>query len=381
MVITRPPMGWNSWNTFAEKIDENMIKETADKMVSEGLLDAGYEYLVIDDCWSLPNRDENGRLVPDPQKFPNGMKAVSDYVHSKGLKFGMYSCAGTMTCATRPGSYDHEFTDAATFAEWGVDFLKYDYCFRDQTVPGDILYRRMGLALENCGRDILFSACNWGADSAHDWIKTTGAHMWRSTGDIFDNWESIKKLTQIQFDRLKTNGQGCFNDMDMLVVGLGGGGHVSDERSTLGDMDYRTHFNLWAMFGSPLMIGCDIRKMSEETKKTLTNRDVIAIAEDPAYRQPFFARQRNDEVFGIAKLLDGGDLAIGFFNLADRKAGNWDTWFTLAELGICKSSGKTLKLRDLWSGEETTVRNEVILPGNIEPHGCKIYRAKVVDAK
>ena len=140
-------MGWNSWNTFAEKIDENMIKETADVMVSEGLLNAGYEYLVIDDCWSLPNRDENGRLVADPQKFPNGMKAVADYVHSKGLKFGMYSCAGTMTCATRPGSYDHEFTDAATFAEWGVDFLKYDYCFRDQTVPGDILYRRMGLAL------------------------------------------------------------------------------------------------------------------------------------------------------------------------------------------------------------------------------------------
>ncbi len=381
MIVTRPPMGWNSWNTFAENIDEKMIMETADRMVSEGLLDCGYDYLVIDDCWSLRERDENGRLVADPKKFPSGMKAVADYVHSKGLKFGMYSCAGTITCAGYPGSYDHEFVDAATFAEWGVDFLKYDYCFRDQTVSGDILYRRMGLALANCGRDILFSACNWGADNAHDWIKTTGAHMWRSTGDIFDNWESVKKLTKIQFDRFKTNGKGCFNDMDMLIVGLGGSSHIGGENSTLNDIDYRTHFTLWAMFGSPLMIGCDIRSMSEETKKTLTNKEVIAIAEDPAYRQPFLARQGGDEIFAVAKLLEGGDIAVGFFNLSDRKVTNWDVWFTFAELGINKCSGKTLKLCELWSGEESMPINEVILPGNIEAHGCKIYRASVVDEK
>ena len=381
MVVTKPPMGWNSWNTFAGKIDENMIKEIADKMVSEGLLDAGYDYLVIDDCWSLPERDEDGRLVPDPKKFPNGMKALSDYIHSKGLKFGMYSCAGTLTCAARPGSYDHEFTDAATFAEWGVDFLKYDYCFRDQNVPGEILYRRMGLALANCGRDILFSACNWGVDDSDNWIKTTGAHMWRSTHDIFDNWESIKTRAQQQFNRLNTNGQGCFNDMDMLVVGLNGGGFVSNDQSTLNDADYRTHFSIWAMLGSPLMIGCDVRNMSEETKKTLANKDIIAICQDGAYRQPFFSKQRTDEIFVLARLLEDGDIAIGFFNLSERKIANWDVWFTFTEIGIGMGSGKTLKLRDLWTGEESIPANEVILPGNIEPHGCKIFRASIIDRK
>lgn len=143
-------MGWNSWNTFGEHINETMIKETADSMVENGLLECGYEYLVIDDCWSLRERDKNGRLVADPEKFPHGMKAVAEYVHQKGLKFGMYSCAGNLTCAGYPGSFEHEFIDAATFAEWGVDFLKYDYCYHSNIIPGEYLYRRMGLALENC---------------------------------------------------------------------------------------------------------------------------------------------------------------------------------------------------------------------------------------
>ncbi|MFR6328144.1 MAG: glycoside hydrolase family 27 protein [Eisenbergiella sp.] len=152
MVKLTPPMGWNSWNTFGENINEELIFETADAMVSTGLLEKGYEYLVIDDCWSLKERDGNQRLVPDPVKFPHGMKAVADYVHSKGLKFGMYSCAGNLTCAGYPGSFEHEFTDARTFAEWGVDFLKYDYCYHSPIIHGQYLYRRMGLALENCGR-------------------------------------------------------------------------------------------------------------------------------------------------------------------------------------------------------------------------------------
>lgn len=162
MIKLTPPMGWNSWNTFGENINEKMIFETADVMAESGLRDKGYEYLVIDDCWSLRERDENGHLVPDPEKFPHGMKAVADYVHSKGLKFGMYSCAGNMTCAGYPGSYEHEFVDAETFASWDVDFLKYDYCYHSPILHGKYLYRRMGLALENCGRDILFSACSWG---------------------------------------------------------------------------------------------------------------------------------------------------------------------------------------------------------------------------
>ena len=162
MIKNTPPMGWNSWNTFGADINEQLIKDTADKMAESGLLTAGYTYLVIDDCWSKKERDENGRLVADPEKFPNGMKAVADYVHSKGLKFGMYSCAGNLTCAGYPGSFEHEFTDAETFASWGVDFLKYDYCYHSNIIHGKYLYRRMGTALKNCGRDILFSACSWG---------------------------------------------------------------------------------------------------------------------------------------------------------------------------------------------------------------------------
>ena len=156
MTVTRPPMGWNSWNTFGKNIDEALIFDTADKMVESGLRDLGYEYLVIDDCWSERLRSPEGKLVPDPKKFPHGMKAVADYVHSKGLKFGMYSCCGALTCAGFPSSFGHEYDDAASFAEWGVDFLKYDYCFRDKNGPGEVLYRRMSIALANCGRDILF---------------------------------------------------------------------------------------------------------------------------------------------------------------------------------------------------------------------------------
>lgn len=160
MMQRTPPMGWNTWNTFGEEINDRLIREAADKLIETGLADAGYRYVVIDDCWALKERDENGRMVPDPEKFPNGMKALSDYVHSKGLKFGMYTCAGTLTCAGYPGSYEYEYTDAQTFADWGVDFLKYDFCFHTPILDAKYLYRRMGTALANCGRDILFSACS-----------------------------------------------------------------------------------------------------------------------------------------------------------------------------------------------------------------------------
>ena len=188
-----PPMGFNTWNTFGPDINEQMVLEMADVIVEKGYKDAGYEYVVIDDCWSLRERDENGNLVADPDKFPHGMKYVGDYIHSKGLKFGMYSCAGTRTCAGYPASFDHEFQDARTFASWGVDYLKYDYCFRPMNQQGHALYKRMGLALANCGRDICFSACSWGADKTNEWIKQTGAHLWRSTGDINDSWASLKQ--------------------------------------------------------------------------------------------------------------------------------------------------------------------------------------------
>ncbi len=378
MIVNLPPMGWNSWNTFGPNINESMIREMADAMVTTGLRDAGYQYLVIDDCWAMRERNAEGKLVEDPEKFPSGMKALADYVHSKGLKFGMYSCNGTMTCARYPSSFDHEFTDAKTFADWGVDFLKYDNCNRPVNYSGRLLYKRMGLALANCGRDILFSACNWGAENCHEWIKETGAHMWRSTGDIFDNWDSVKSLTMRQMDILSANGQGCFNDMDMLIVGMGGVGNVGVGGCTM--EEYRTHFSIWSFFGSPLMIGCDIRSMSDETKAILMNKDILAIDQDPAYRQPFRVNTANSDDMGWSawvKFLANGDIAIGFFNLGD---GQPNPCLCLTDIGLGVSSGKALQLRNLWTGEELGVYRDCFETGALKPHSSLMLRGKIVDA-
>lgn len=394
MFVNTPPMGWNTWNTFAAHINEKLIMESADAMVETGLRDAGYEYVVIDDIWALKERDENGRLVPDPEKFPHGMKYIADYIHSKGLKFGMYSCAGYLTCAGYPASYDYEWIDAKTFAEWEVDFLKYDFCFHPTTVRPDILYKRMSLALANCGRDILFSACSWGSENTKQWIKETGAHMWRSTGDIVDAWESIKMLSQSQIVAQEYNGKGCFNDMDMLVVGMNGKGNVGLKGCS--EEEYRLHFSLWALLNSPLMIGCDIRDMSESTKAILLNKDIIAINQDPLGCEPFFANSFQYEVNNcrkagepfyqkypvdvpmIAKYLNNGDIAIGIFNFTDSEVDQWHGTLTLDNLGLV--AGKSLLLKNLWTGEETKTFNGTILNTKIPPHACLMFRAKVIDA-
>lgn len=395
MIVTRPPMGWNTWNTFEANINEQLVMESADKMVELGLKDAGYEYVVIDDIWSLKERDENGRLVPDPEKFPHGMKYVADYIHSKGLKFGMYSCAGYVTCAGYPGSYEHEWIDAKTFAEWGVDFLKYDFCFHNFNVSAEVLYRRMGIALANCGRDIVFSACSWGSEHTKVWVKGTGAHMWRSTYDIKDSWASIKLLGQSQLGFQEYNAQGSFNDMDMLVVGMNGKGFVGMTGGTF--EEYKLHFSLWSLLNSPLMIGCDIRDMTEESKAILTNKEVIAINQDIGARQPFMVNNQvykvrenrgPDESFiennpldcpVVAKFLDNGDIAIGVFNFSD---GNMTVEVSLDALGLPKISGKTLELTELWTGEKEYPSNGMLFLGKaFEYHSCKLYRARVVDAK
>ena len=374
MIKSTPPMGWNSWNTFGADINEQLIRDTADKMVDTGLLNAGYEYLVIDDCWSLKERDENGRLAADPEKFPNGMKAVADYVHSKGLKFGMYSCAGNLTCTGYPGSFEHEFTDAETFAYWGVDFLKYDYCYHSNIIHGKYLYRRMGTALKNCGRDILFSACSWGADNTAEWMRETGAAMWRSTGDIVDSWASIKSLTEEQESIFAYGGKGCFNDMDMLVVGMYGKGNVGLEG--LNDTQYKTHFSIWALLGSPLMIGCDIRNMNEETLKILTNKELIKINQDEDCRQVFKLTNIWDgNVKAYAKNLENGDIALGFFNLGSAAA---IVRVNLDELGLPESTGKTLCMCNVWEDETVTVKNGTIIH-DIQPFDCLVYRCKVVN--
>lgn len=375
MVKLTPPMGWNSWNTFGENINEKLIFETADAMVEAGLPRMGYEYLVIDDCWSLRERDEKERLVPDPGKFPNGMKAVADYVHSKGLKFGMYSCAGNLTCAGYPGSFEHEFIDAETFAQWGVDFLKYDYCYHSPIIHGQYLYRRMGLALENCGRDILFSACSWGADQTHEWIKTSAASMWRSTGDIFDTWESVKELVKQQEKLHPYNGVGCFNDMDMLIVGMYGNGNVGLKGCS--DVQYKTHFSIWSLLGSPLMIGCDVRSMTEETKKILGNEELIRINQDSACRQAYKLQGiwAGDDMLIYARQLENGDLAIGLFNMSEEKA---VARFNLDEVGLGFSTGKTLEMKEVWSGECIKVKNATV-SRELAPFDCEVFRAKVVD--
>lgn len=380
MLINRPPMGWNSWNTFGSQISEDLIKETADIIVSSGLKDAGYEYVVIDDCWSLRERSEDGHIVPDPEKFPHGMKALADYVHSKGLKFGMYSCDGDKTCAGYPGSYNYEFVDAKDFADWGVDYLKYDNCYKpDRT--GRFLYNRMSMALKASGRDIVFSACNWGTEDVHQWIRSTGAHLYRSTGDIFDGFSSVRNLANSQMDKWGYSAPGCFNDIDMLICGMYGKGNVAV--GGCNDTEYKTHFALWCFFGSPLMIGCDLRKMNDATLALLKNKDLIAINQDAEARPPFLvnatysaADEHSYMQFSAIKHLENGEYVIGFFNYAD-----YDSVVPcdFENMGLTKDDKFGFELTEIFTGEKLDAF-EKHYP-TVGAHDCKLYRAKLIPAK
>ncbi len=377
MIVKHPPLGFNTWNTFGEDISDELIRSTADRIVELGLLDAGYNYVVIDDCWAEKQRDENGHLVPHHEKFPNGIKAVADYVHSKGLKFGIYSCVGNRTCADYPGSFEHEFIDAADFAEWGVDYLKYDYCFKPMTEKGDLLYKRMALALANCGRDILFSACNWGAENSKEWIKETGAHMWRSGNDIRDNWKSISDIFALQTEMIPYCSPSCYNDMDMLVIGMNGEGFCA--LGGCSEIEYQTHFAMWCMFASPLMIGCDIRKIDDAALRILKNRGLLDICCDPQCSQPYMidgvgCSDSHAQVW--VRNLENGDIAIAMFNLND---GPSKGFLPLVSVGLNASTGRGLELHELYTGEVIkNVRGEY-LSEPIPAHGCKIFRAKVVE--
>lgn len=373
MYVKQPPMGWNTWNTFGPEISDRMIRESADAMIDQGLRDAGYEYVVIDDCWSKRERDpETGKLVADPEKFPNGMKSVADYIHEKGLKFGMYSCCGVRTCANYPGSFDHEFLDAETFAEFGCDFLKYDNCFRPASANSPLLYQRMGTALSMCGRDILYSACNWGSDDVWSWIRSAGAHMYRSTGDILDNFKSFTDIAASQYDKkLAASAPNCFNDMDMLTVGMFGNGNVGTSGCT--EEEYRTQFALWCMASTPLMLGCDIRKMTKETKDIVTNRALIEINQDPDCRPPFLLNNQGERKT-YAKRLANGDFAILFLNFSDKERNGY-AYFE--EMGVTAASGYRVQMTDLFTGEEREPAREFTTV-SVPEHGCRIYRAKLV---
>ncbi|MBQ4111188.1 MAG: glycoside hydrolase family 27 protein [Clostridia bacterium] len=367
-----PPMGFNTWNTFGPDINEQMVLEMADVMAEKGYRDAGYRYVVIDDCWSLRERDENGNLVADPEKFPHGMKYVGDYIHSKGLKFGMYSCAGIRTCAGYPASFDHEFQDARTFASWGVDFLKYDFCYFPSFANCQHRYLTMAQALRASGRDILFSACNWGVQEPWNWMRSVGAHMYRSTGDIWDNFPSTAGIMKSQMGNFNANAAGCFNDMDMLTVGMGGQGNVGDANcNTYGE--YEMQFAYWCFCAAPLMMGADLRKVGEEYRALLQHKELIRLNQDPECRPPYKVREDNGYAVFIRHLVDG-EFAIGVFNLhQDPRYAE----ITFAELGVPVNAGVKLALTDVITGDTIPAKRDdlfVYVPG----HSCKIYRARFV---
>ncbi len=392
MIAALPPLGWNSWNTFGNKITDSLIREMADTMVARGYLDAGYQYLVIDDCWSLKERDENGRLVPDPEKFPFGMKALADYVHSKGLKFGMYSCAGVMTCAGYPSSYDHEFVDAETFASWGVDFLKYDFCNFPETGNCRTRYQTMSMALKSTGREILFSACNWGQQDPWKWMRSVGAHMYRSTGDIMDNYRSFTDIFKSQLDNLCMSASGSFNDMDMLTVGMCGKGNVGIGKACTYE-EYRMQFALWCLCGVPLMLGADLRTVSPEYESLMKHRDLLRINQDVECRSPYIIRKGAvtadnpdpkegempwrhipDSAYTIFRHLSDGEFALAFINFSDAES---TIHCELVDLGLPVSSGFSLEIRDVFSGESLGRKSDFFnqfVPG----HDMRLYLCRLV---
>jgi len=336
-----PPMGWNSWNKFGCDVSEKLIMEIADAMVNSGMKDAGYEYVVIDDCWQI-DRDENGNIVPDPERFPNGMKHVVDYVHSLGLKFGIYSDAGTMTCQRRPGSRGYEFQDARTYAGWGVDYVKFDWCYTT-TQNAKASYTLMRDAIYAAGRPIVFSICEWGFSKPWLWAKDVG-HLWRTTDDIMDCWDCVDERNNAGFtvllDRVvgleSYSGPGHWNDPDMLEVGNSG----------LTVSESRAHFSLWCILAAPLMAGNDIRDMNEETREILMNKEAIAVDQDSLGKTGVKVRDDGDLEVWVKQLGDGSR-AVVLFN---RGLTNEKMTVKWTEMGY-PSYLKAL-VRDLWQHKD-----------------------------
>ncbi|HEY6448223.1 MAG TPA: alpha-galactosidase [Acidobacteriaceae bacterium] len=340
-----PPMGWNSWNKFAcAGLNEKVIRETADTIASNGMKDAGYEYVNLDDCWQI-SRDANGNIVADTSKFPSGIKALADYVHSKGLKFGLYTDVGSKTCAGRPGSLGHEYQDAKQYAAWGIDYVKVDWC---NTLPGqnaEASYALMRDALAASGRPILFSICEWGSNKPWLWAGPIG-NLWRATGDIQDCWNckrqwggyGVMPIIDQMNDIWMYTGPGHWNDPDMLEVGNGG---MTTEED-------RAHFSLWALFAAPLLVGNDVAHMSDATKSILENKDVIAVDQDPLGIQGHRVKKEGDLEVWSKQLADGGRAVI-LLNRSDAAAPIQVAW---TDIGYPNSVSATV--HDLWSGKTVT---------------------------
>ncbi len=330
-----PPMGWNSWNKFSTRIDDKTMREIADAIVASGMKDAGYVYLTIDDTWE-GQRDAKGVLQPN-EKFPD-MKALADYMHSKGLKLGIYSGPGMRTCQRWDASYNHEDIDAKTWAAWGIDYLKYDWCvsngvYRPDEMPS--AYQKMALALRATGRPIIFSLCQYGWLDVGSWGEAAGGNLWRTTGDISDNWNSMSHIGfDLQEGREKVAGPGHWNDPDMMEIG---NGHMTDT-------EYKTHFSLWAMLAAPLIAGHDVRSMTDNIRDILINKEVIAIDQDKAGHQGFRVRKDGDLEVWKKPLADG--VAVALFNRGADTAKMTVKW---SEVGVTRSHPK---VHDVWSHQD-----------------------------
>jgi alpha-galactosidase len=343
-----PPMGWNSWNKFACNVSDDLVRGAADAMVKSGMKDAGYQYIVIDDCWQV-SRDAQGNIVPDAKRFPNGIKPLADYVHSLGLKFGIYSDAGAFTCQKRPGGLGHEYQDALMYAAWGVDYLKYDWC---NTLPGQdakASYANMRQALDASGRPIVLSICEWGGRQPWLWGEQVGGNLWRTTGDIQDRWAGKREwspgncCSNGMLDIADENeplyaqaGPGHWNDPDMLEVGNGG----------MTTTEYRSHFSLWAIMAAPLMAGNDIRSMTPEIRDILTNKEVIAVDQDPLGRQGRRVGKDGDLEVWSKQLQDGGR-AVLLLNRGSSEQTVTATWEQIGYPGHLSAV-----VRDLWAHKD-----------------------------
>ena len=376
-----PPMGFNTWNTFQTKIDEVMLREMVDVFISSGMRDAGYQYFVLDDGWMAMERDQNGNIIADPVKFPHGMKAFADYVHGKGLKFGIYNCAGTKTCAGYPGTRGHEYEDARTYASWGVDFLKYDWCNTD-SLNAPEAYKTMSAALRATGRPIVFSICEWGDHKPWLWAKGVG-ELYRSTGDISANFvvrksvgtwtpQSVVSILNLQEAIRQYNGPNHWNDPDMLEVGNG----MSYEED-------KAHFSLWCMLAAPLAAGNDLRKMSAETRSILTNKEMIAVDQD-SLGFAAFKMLMPDSLELWVKPLKNGELAFCFFNRTEttRKINlkwkdlNIDDPFSNTHIHFEKpAEGKTAYIyKDLWQpGNKIEVTDKNFIR-ELAPHAVIVLK-------
>lgn len=351
-------MGWNSWNFFACDINETVIKETADALISTGLANLGYIYLNIDDCWSTRTRNLKGELEPDRDTFPSGIKALADYVHGKGLKLGIYSDAGVFTCQVRPGSLYHESEDAKLFASWDIDYLKYDNCFNLGIDPKK-RYPPMREALNATGCTIFYSLCEWGEDDPALWAGGVG-NSWRTTQDINDSWASMTTIADLNDKWAAYAGPGGWNDPDMLEVGNGG----------MTYHEYRAHFSIWALMKAPLLIGCDVRNMTTETFEILSNKEVIAVNQDPLGIQG-----RKVSVEGLddcrqvwAGPLSGNRFVIALWNRCSKATAITAKWEVL---GLDPSI--QVSVRDLWKHEEVSGNAVRTFKAVVESHACELY--------